>query len=172
MPPDSFLLEMVQWAKAAPDELFEPNAADDVYSHIAPILGPWDQNALISHRKAALLEVMRVHAGFESSWNWNEGVDRTNKTSVAHLTGQETGAWQVSFDSTFLAPSLALFASEKGIGDPRDFIPAMKANHDLAMEYYVRLCRVSVKWAGPILRHEIDKWLSRPAVEEFRKLIG
>ena len=69
------------------------------------------------HRRAALLEVMRVHAGFESSWDWNEGVDITNPHSVAHIEGQETGIFQVSFDSVLLGHNAMLpFAQAHGIG--------------------------------------------------------
>lgn len=170
-PPDSFLTELVEWAKSAPDELFDRNPSiHDVFTHIRPILAPdgW-QN--LSHRKAAMLEAIRVHAGFESSWHWNEGVDVTNRTSMANIEGQETGAWQVSFDSTRLAKSLADYAKLSGIGTPQAFIPAMKSNHTLAMDYYARLIRVTVAWAGPFLRHEIDKWLSKDAVQEFRELL-
>ena len=125
------------------------------------------------HRRAALLEVMRVHAGFESSWDWNEGVDITNPHSVAHIEGQETGIFQVSFDSVLLGHNAMLpFAQAHGIDTPASFIPKMKADHQLAMEYYARLVRVSVQWAGPIKRHEIDQWLKAVAVAVFEQLLA
>jgi hypothetical protein len=31
--------------------------------------------------------------------------------------------------------------------------------------------RVSVQWAGPIKRHEIDQWLKTEAVAEFAQLL-
>jgi hypothetical protein len=120
-----------------------------------------------------MLEVMRVHAGFESSWNWGEGVDTTNHTSMSHPEGEETGIFQVSFDSTQLGDgAMKSFAVEHGIGTAGSFIPAMKSNHWLAMEYYGRLVRVSIRWAGPLARHEIDTWLSRAAVTEFESLVS
>ncbi len=170
VPPDSFLEQIVEWAKSAPEDIFLPNANADVYSAIRPVLGPWSS---IEHRRAAMLEVMRVHGGFESSWNWNEGVDTTNQTSMSHLSGQETGLWQVSFDSTSLGNfAMRPFAEAHGIDIPAKFITEMKADHPLAIEYYARLLRVNVKWAGPILRHEIDRWLSRDAVAEFQSLLA
>jgi len=169
-PPDSFLTELVEWGLSAPPEIFAPNSnPDDIYSAVRPILGPW-QNLL--HRRAAMLEVMRVHAGFESSWNWNEGVDVTNQTSLHNKNGEETGIFQVSFDSTLLNDhAMKAFAVEHGIGSPGSFIPEMKRNHPLALEYYARLVRVNIKWAGPLIRHEIDPWLSAAAVSEFQDLM-
>lgn len=171
VPPDSFLTQLVEWGRSAPEEIFAPNESPrDIYATVKGILGPWQPSP---HRRAVMLEVMRVHAGFESSWNWNEGVDTTNHNSVAHIEGQETGAWQVSFDSTGLGNNAMLnnFAKERGIGTPQQFIGLMKRDHNLAMEYYARLIRVSVAWAGPIKRHEIDPWLQWDAVKEFQTLL-
>lgn len=171
MPHDAFLTELVDWLRTAPEEIFAPNDnPGDIYNLLEPILGPW-RNLL--HRRAALGEDMRVHAGFESSWNWNEGVDTTNQTSMKNVNGQETGIFQVSFDSTFLGNgAMKPFAVEHGIGTVGSFIPQMKSDHKLALEYYARLVRVSIRWAGPLLRHEVDPWLSRSAVTEFESLLA
>ncbi len=170
-PPDTFLAELLGWGRLAPEEIFAPNPnPSDIYAFVKPILGPWEN---LLHRRAALLEVMRVHAGFESSWNWNEGVDVTNRTSMTHIEGQETGIFQVSFDSTLIDNgAMKSFCSRNGIGTVGSFISQMKSNHPLAMEYYARLVRINVKWAGPILRHEIDPWLSLASVDEFKTLLA
>lgn len=170
-PPDSFLTELVEWGRKAPDEIFAPNPNPaDIYALIKPILGPW-QNLL--HRRSAMLEAMRVHAGFESSWRWMEGVDTTNQHSLMHLDGQETGIFQVSFDSTFIDNgAMKPFSIENGIGTVGSFIPQMKSDHPLALEYYARLVRVSIAWADPLKRHEIDPWLSRASVMEFESLLS
>ena len=169
--PDSFLSEIIEWARIAPMELFEPNPEPaDIYVDVKPILGPWES---VEHRRAVMLEVMRVHAGFESSWNWNEGVDRTNQTSMMHREGEETGIFQVSYDSTWLGNNrMKPFVEQHSINTPAAFITMMKCDHKLCLEYYARLVRFNVKWAGPILRHEIDEWLSRRAVAEFQELIA
>lgn len=185
-PPDSFLEELIAWAKSAPDVIFAPNDVPvDVYtvvkSSLATLTGTDPTGAKSYHwesfgqRKAALLETMRVHAGFESSWDWNEGVDTTNQTSMSHLSGQETGIFQVSFDSEWISHSaMKFFAQANGIDTPEKFIPAMKSNHVLALEYYARLSRISVAWAGPLLRHgdnSVYPWLRRDAVAEFQTLL-
>src|SRR4051812_29303766 len=92
IPPNSFLDELIAWGRAAPDEIFATNLHADIYSNVAGVLGPWQD---VRHRRAVMLEVMRVLAGFESSWNWNAGVDTTNPTSTTSDT-IEAGAWQVS----------------------------------------------------------------------------
>ncbi len=168
-PPDSFLTELVDWAKTAPMELFAPNSElADIYVYVKPVLGPWTS---VEYRRGVMLEVMRVHAGFESSWNWNETVDTTNKTSMSNKTGEETGIFQVSFDSEDIEHhAMQPFAEARGITIPDTFISKMKFDHALAMEYYARLVRINVQWAGPIKRHEIDPWLSRKSADELRLL--
>lgn len=169
VPPDSFLSELVAWGRVAPEVIFEPNKVFDVYSSVRAVLGPWNG---LQHRKAAMLEVMRVLAGFESSWDWNEGRDVTNHTSVTPDT-IEAGAWQVSANSLAFGQDLKDLVMDKvGSLDGNAFQSAMKRNHPLAMEYIARLLRHTVRHNGPVLRHEIDPWLRRDAVAEFERLIA
>jgi len=175
VPPESFLTELVNWAKTAPDELFAPNnEPGDVFNVLRPLLGPWKSPL---HRRAAMCELLRCLAGFESSWDWNEGVDTTNARSMANIVGQETGIFQVSYDS------LPLEKSGKTLSDcvkrycggvlaPQVFIDTMKRNHTFALEYCTRLLRFSYRWDGPIKRGEINSSLSRDAVREFEKLLA
>lgn len=169
IPPDSFLQELIAWGRTAPDEIFAPNENADVYSNVVGVLGPWQG---LPHRRAAMLEVMRVLAGFESSWRWNAGVDTTNPTSITPNT-IEAGAWQVSANSMSFGPELKDLVQRKtGSLDGNDFQRAMKRDHPLAMEYIARLLRRTVNHNGPVKRHEIDAWLRRDAVEEFQTLLG
>ena len=166
VPTDEFLSELVAWGKTAPDEIFEPRKDDpgevDIYTHIAPILGPWESPL---HRRAAMLEVMRVLAGFESSWDWNCGRDVTNHSSVTPTT-IEAGAWQVSGNSRAFGSDLRILAPADG----EQFQRAMKSDHPLAMEYIARLLRHTIRANGPCVRGEIDAWLSREAVAQFVSL--
>ena len=101
--PISFLQDLLDWAKTAPDEIFAPNAEpEDCMNLIKPALIPARPWASLRERKAALLDAAVVHAGYESDWNWHEGVDTTNATSMANKTGQETGPWQISFNISWL----------------------------------------------------------------------
>ena len=168
VPPDSFLDELVAWGKIAPDEIFAPNSNKDVYSNVVGVLGPWED---LRHRRAVMLEVMRVLAGFESSWDWNAGVDVTNATSVTPDT-IEAGAWQVSANSMHFGEELkTLVLAKVGSLDGNDFQRAMKTDHPLAMEYVARLLRRTVNHHGPVKRQEIDPWLREDAVAEFRALL-
>jgi hypothetical protein len=169
IPPNDFLDQLVAWGKAAPDEIFAPNTHDDVYSSVRSSLGPWEG---IAHRRAVMLEVLRVLAGFESSWDWNEGRDTHNPTSVTPET-IEAGAWQVSANSMSFGKDLKdLVLARVGTLDGNAFQKAMKQDHPLAMEYIARLLRRTTKHNGPVHRHEIDEWLRRDAVDEFRALLG
>jgi hypothetical protein len=168
VPSDAFLDELIAWGRDAADEIFEPNELSDVYSSVMNTLGPWQAPP---HRRAVMLEVMRVLAGFESSWHWNEGRDTTNASSVTADT-IEAGAWQVSANSMNFGPELkTLIRREVGTLDGNAFQDAMKTNHPLAMEYIARLLRRTTHHNGPVLRHEIDPWLRRDAVAEFQALM-
>jgi len=168
VPPDSFLDELVAWGKSAPDEIFAPNSAHDVYTNIFRTLGPWHG---LPHRRAVMLEVMRVLAGFESSWNWNAGRDVHNPTSVTAET-IEAGAWQVSANSMGFGQELKdLVLFNAGSLNGNDFQRATKQNHRFAMEYIARLLRRTVNHNGPVKRHEIDSWVHKDAVREFQDLL-
>jgi hypothetical protein len=168
VPPDDFLDQLVAWGKQAPEEIFAPNPFSDIYSSVKNTLGPWRDN---KHRRAVMLEVMRVLAGFESSWDWNADVDTTNPTSVTPET-MEAGAWQVSANSMDFGQELKdLVLGQVGTLDGNAFRKAMKENHPLAMEYVARLLRRTIHHHGPVLRHEIDPWLRRDAVAEFEGLL-
>ena len=168
VPSDDFLDELVAWGKRAPDEIFERNPFSDIYSSVFNTLGPWQG---IQHRRAVMLEVLRVLAGFESSWNWNEGRDITNPTSNTPDTA-EAGAWQVSANSMNFGQELKdLVLAKVGTLDGEAFQRKMKQDHPLAMEYAARLLRRTTHHNGPVLRHEIDPWLRRDAVAEFQALV-
>lgn len=180
-PPDKFLEELVAWARTAPSDIFETNAEpNDIYGDVKPILGPWRGEPgtmeRLLHRKAVMCEVLRCLAGFEASWNWGEGVDRTNAHSLSHKIGEETGIFQVSADSEELdGPSTALrdcVIRYCGSNTVQAFIDTMKKNHTFALEYCARLLRFSYKWDGPIKRHEIDSSLRVSAVDEFMRLLA
>lgn len=178
-PPASFIAELIAWAKVAPDEIFVPNDdPEDVFIRLKPVLspdGPWQSP---THRRCAMMELLRVLAGFESSWNWKEGVDTTNQTSMRNIEGRETGIFQVSFDSlrldnaTETGDDLHQCAMKYcGALDVHRFLDRMKTDHSFALEYAARLLRNSFFWDGPIKRHEIDQWLSREAVSEFQSAL-
>lgn len=175
-PPQSFINQLVEWARTAPDDIFAPNDdPEDVFNRLRPILGPWES---LIHRRAAMLELLRCLAGFESSWNWREGVDTTNATSMRNIEGRETGIFQVSFDSLRLDDALntgddlhQCVMRYCGALDIHKFIDLMKLDHVFALEYGSRLLRNNYSWDGPIKRHEIDKYLNREAVTEFKNLL-
>jgi hypothetical protein len=170
-PPDWFLEQLVIWGHSAPADIFEVKLnkthPGDVFNLLAPILGPWTSPL---HRRCGLLELMRVHAGLESSWKQHEGKDPGNHNPDPK--SWETGLFQVSFDSTeILKGVMKPFAIAHGINDVNSFIDKMKEDVELAFEYYARLVRWNYQWAGPLKRHEVDEWLSRPSVVELQSLL-
>ncbi|TIC83201.1 N-acetylmuramoyl-L-alanine amidase [Crenobacter intestini] len=167
--PIAFLDEIVAWGKVAPEEVFAPNSASDIYSSVKNILGPWQNN---QHRRAVMLEVLRVLGGFESSWDWNEGRDESNPDSDTPVE-IEAGIFQVSANSmNFGAELRELVQREAGSTDPVSFQRQMKANHHLAIEYCARLLRRTIRHHGPIRDGHIHNWLRRDAVEEFLDLLA
>lgn len=175
-PPTSFLDELVGWGRIASDDIFvRNNNNNDIYSSVAGVLGPWHD---LRHRRAVMLEVLRVLAGFESEWNWNQGTDTAaDKYAAKHgkvrkASEIEAGAWQVSANSMGWGPELKnLVLPKAGSLSAGDFQRAMKQDHQLAMEYVARLLRRTVAANGPISHHHIHPWLRKDAVDEFRGLL-
>jgi len=195
-PPISFLNQLVTWGRKAlkdSPEIFAPNhVALDAYAAIKSRLAThkgddmsdtpvymWES---LLHRAGAMLELMRVHAGRESSWKPKEGVDKTNKTSISNKVGEEAGIFQVSYNSTWLdsvegKDIMGAFIKARGIDTVEKFIAEMKKPEDgmdLEFEYYARLVRVSIAWAGPLLRHGSDSvypYLSRDSMREFMSFL-
>lgn len=166
--PDAFLNELIDWAISAPDEIFLLNSAHDIYSNVFSELGPWRGT---KHRKAVMLEVLRVLGGFESSWDWNEGVDRNNPGSNTPCT-EEAGIFQCSGNSMSFDLSLKqLLIAVSGKSDCDTFRHVTKDNHQFAIEYCARLIRFTVNHHGPIKRKGINKWLRKDAVEEFENFL-
>jgi hypothetical protein len=187
IPPVAFLQELVAWGKAAPDEIFIDKATKetDVYASVTGELGPFGD---IIHRKACMLEVMRVLAGFESSWKWPTGRDTNNPTEDKPET-MSAGAFQVSANSLAFGQDLKDLVAPHGIRDAkRDgkaFQALMKTNHPVAMEYVARLMRHTMRHHGPLHKNRskfkgalrkpeqsIYPWLERDAVAEFQEFLG
>lgn len=163
--PQAFLEDLVAWGKTAPDEIFAPNSTFDIYSSVNSQLGPWSPGP---HRRAAMLEVLRVLGGFESSWKWDAGVDVTNPSSNTPCT-EEAGIFQCSGNSMNYSPSLkALLLAASGDGSCQSFIRTTKENKPFAIEYCARLLRFTTKHHGPIKGEHLHPWLSRQAVQEFQ----
>lgn len=187
-PPLPFLSELVTWGRSAlkaSPEIFAPNqVAIDAFTILKSSLGTFGGNDAsgtpifrwdsLLHRAGGMLELMRVHAGRESSWSWNEADDKSAKRNRP-AKELETGLFQVSFDSELLGhAALKDFAAANDILTVDKFIPAMKENHVLALEYYARLVRVSIAWAGPLIRHTADSvypYLNRDSMREFMGLL-
>ena len=152
-PPVAFLDQLVDWGKSAPNEIFSPNTNTDIYSFVKGELGPWANDL---ERRAAMLEVLRVLGGFESSWDWNAGRDTTNPGSNTACT-EEAGILQVSGNSMNFDSSLKdLVRNVAGTTDCDTFRATTKANHPFALEYCARLLRFTVNHHGPVKRREIN----------------
>ena len=182
VPPDSFLSALVAWGKYAPDEIFDVNKEPcDIMDQIKPNLGPWRSPL---HRRAALMELMRVLAGFESSWGWTEGVDTSNPGSNSPETA-EAGIFQISYNSRAYGNDLKRMLQTEGIEHGEQFQVITKQDHPFALEYGARLFRHTWKHNGPLYKdrrlfpdalqgseHSVYPWLSRPAVNEFMELLA
>ena len=168
-PPEVFLNEIIDWAINAPDKIFEANPIHDIYSNVVADLGPWRSQI---HRKAAMLEVLRVLGGFESSWDWNAGVDTTTPNSNTPCT-EEAGIFQCSGNAMSFDASLKdLLRQATGETDCKTFILETKSNHKFAIEYCARLIRFTVDHHGPIKHKKINPWLRRDAVAEFEGFLS
>lgn len=174
-PPTWFLDEVLAWGKVASDKHFEANAVYDIYSSVKPQLGPYKNN---KHRRAVMLESLRVLGGFESSWRHTAGVDTTNATSMANKCGEEAGIFQTSQNATYFGTDLKFMQIDmckdytqkticlNFIACSKDS-PGNKANRKFVYDFTSLLLRRTVNHHGPVKRKEIHKWLSRACVAEF-----
>lgn len=168
VPDDDFLRQLVAWGKTAPAEIFDNRKTKetDVYASVSNELGKYYADPL--QRKACMLEILRVLAGFESSWRWGEGRDTHGTPLSAPHNEWEAGAWQVSANSMgFGADLKQLVVKTLGASDADTFRKGMMQNHPLAMEYIARLLRYTIRANGPVKRGEINEYLRPAAVEEF-----
>ena len=114
-----------------------------------------------------MLEVLRVLAGYESTWDWDAGRDVTNPNSNRPCTA-EAGVLQVSGDSMNFDASLKdLVRRTQGNTDCNTFRATTKSNHPFALEYCARLLRFTTNHHGPVKRKEINQWLRRDAMAEL-----
>ena len=144
-----------------------------MYASVKKELGPFDG---ILYRKACMLEVMRVLAGFESSWKWNTGRRDTTNPDEDSPDTISAGPFQVSANSMGFGQDLRDLVAPHGIGNAKRegnaFQTLMKTNHTVAFNYISRLLRHTVRHNGPVQRSEINPWLSREAVAEFQAFLA
>jgi hypothetical protein len=188
---DEFLTELVGFGKVGDDDIFARNNNYDIYNKVYDELGPYEGDR---HRRAVLLEVLRVLALFESGGNWREGVDSSRRGDTTNENA-EAGAWQVSWNNRKLDPNLATFLEDNEVDDGVEFQQRMKSDHMLAMEFIARLLRIDMKDYnrinnGPVRKgmereatwpdrpklwradQSIYPWLSRDAVLEFEGFLA
>jgi N-acetylmuramoyl-L-alanine amidase len=169
--PEAFLNELVDWGLEAPDEIFAPSDRHDIYTNVSAELGPCEG---ILHRKAVMLEVLRVLGGFESSWKWDEGRDTTNAKSNTAET-EEAGLFQISADAMNFDRSLKDLLSKHsrdGKTDAKTFKVTTKNDHAFAIEFAARLLRFTVQHNGPVKDRKINEWLHKDAVEELKGFLA
>lgn len=167
---DIFLDQMIAWGRISPDEIFKVNnEPDDVMNLIKPVLAP-DGWIDLMHRRCAMLEMMRVLGGFESSWNWNEGPDVTNPSEDNPET-MSAGAWQCSWNSRSFGQDLKYLAAKNDVTNGDKFQAVSKADHPFAMEWVARLTRYTTRHHGPLKRKEVLPWLNPLAMGEFRTFV-
>ena len=170
-PSIEFLDTLVDTIENLPNEVFSRNNKYDIYSVMNGVLGPYSD---LLHRKAVMCEVLRVVAAFESDWDWDEGVDVGKPKSKFKKTAEETGAFQVSYDSMSTDKSLEqCLEKHEGKHDIDTFITAMKSNHQLAVEYCARLFRFDTTWCGTVKNENmVISHVSRNSVDEFKNFLS
>lgn len=181
IPPQSFIEKLVDWAREADKEIFseeyhgtEPDIYEDLHKH-HPAMSGMD-------RRAVMCEVLRVLAGFESSWKWTEGRDWNNASSNTAAT-EEAGAFQCSANSVNFDKSLRYAFNRWAMAFRRsswvnadvsgvNFIRMSKEQPEYAIEHAARLLRFTIRHNGPVDRAEIYPWMRVEAVEEFARALA
>ena len=100
-PPQAFLNDLLAYIRQAPEFLYARNSEPrDAFSHLASYLGITSSSSL-KYRQAALFELMRVSAAMESSFNWQQGRDKS-ASNYTYYT-MESGIFQTSPNSHIYA---------------------------------------------------------------------
>jgi len=164
-PPLAVVKDIISVVKGMPSAAFAVNDVYDVYSSVAPQLGPYTS---MKHRRAVMAEVLIVLAGYESSWNYKLGRD-TMAMNFSACT-QEAGMFQTSGNSVNFGVDLMQLQYQKCINyagrTPCDkFITCTKNDKNLAIEWTARLLRHTVNHHGPLKRKEIHQWLRPECVK-------
>lgn len=175
VPPLDFLGELVRFGQTAPDEIFAPRKDDagetDIYTSVLPVLGPWTG---MPHRRAVMLEVLRVLGMFESSGRWQEDYDKSNPDENTPMK-KSAGVFQESANSMYFGADLRALMAAHGVSDrDGDGFRAlmMSDNHQVVIEYAARLLRHEIRSNGPVARGETHQYLRRDAVAEFQANFG
>lgn len=190
IPPQPFISSLISWARSAHEDIFKPNPHRDIYSTTKDELGPFDNgDPCMINRRAVMVEVLLVLAGFESGWNWHEGVDRSKRTANTS-NNEEAGAWQVSYDARLLDESLNVFMLASGVSNAGVFIRRVKDDELFAIGLQARLLRVTCKHNGPLLKGEerrrtwpdriflqresesVYPWLSRERMKQIQEILS
>ncbi|MCQ0986616.1 hypothetical protein [Jiella marina] len=185
--PESFLDFIIDWAKQAPDALFEYNDNPDVYSWVRYKLGPWKEGSdFLRHRKAVMLEVLRTLCGFESSWDWEEGIDQSANDGKPYERDEdewEAGILQASSNTLRQYAPCRIYAQSFGIGveDHTKFREFSMKKGIFPIQYGAIILRQTYRHHGPLKRTEnntrnplkssIHPYLSVDAVDEFERFL-
>jgi hypothetical protein len=171
--PDEFLNTLIDVIKSLPDSVFEVNANYDIFSVMREKTGRLTD---IKSRRAWLAEGLRCLGSLESSYDWLEG--RDPGASNTSLSTQECGIFQCSANFLVHGKELQkLFTAHTGLAYAntaqvmRAFIKQTKLDHEFAVEFMVRLCRIRVDTHGPLVRKEINKWLSKESAAEIASFL-
>jgi hypothetical protein len=166
--------EIIEYVSEMPDSDFSVNAKYDIYSHMAPKFSEYTKG--IKKRRALMAAVLTNLAGWESTWDWNEGIDTTNISSTKSKCSEEAGLLQTSGDAMNFDKSLVrLFESSckaytKGTKCDR-FIACSKdpgANHRFTVIFTAMLLRHTTNHHGPIKRKsDVYSSLSIKCVEQI-----
>jgi hypothetical protein len=175
--PLAVVKDVVEALRETPPEVFAVNNNFDVYSSVTKELGPFLN---LKHRAAVMGNVMLVQAGYESSWRYGEGRDLSaNNTSACT---EEAGLYQTSGNlNTFndeAKQTLIPFQEQHCL--PASTVTA-RCNEfrrctkepvkSFVHGHFIRASRITVRHWGPMVRKEINPWLSKACVLQLEALL-
>jgi hypothetical protein len=120
-----------------------------------------------------MADVLIVLSGFESSWDYSEGRD-LSANNVSSCT-EEAGIYQTSANSSSFGGDLKNLLRNKCVNyagsSCAKFIACTKNDKAFAHEYTARLLRHTTAHHGPLVRREVNKWLSKSCVSEIEGML-
>lgn len=121
-----------------------------------------------------MIDALITLAGWESSWRYLEGRDKSaNNTSACTM---EAGLYQTSANSSYFGADLKILMENRcknwaGKTLCEKFTPCTKYDKAFTHEYTARLLRHTIRHHGPVLRGDVTKWVSPQCVKQLEEIL-
>lgn len=164
---------LTDFARAAPDQLFEKNDAADIYWLFNKNVGPITS---LKQRRAIMVDTLIVLGAMESSWSYTAGRDPATSPNKP-CNEWEAGMFQTSSNTLTRTPELmklfqvACKDYRQNQDDCTAFQACTKAEPAFAVSYTALLLRNTTEHHGPIKNGFVGPLLSKACENQLEAIL-